>query len=55
MERAFPDRKFPTEVFGNFLQMENALPLQSFFPKRLFRLLLDRSSFASHLCIRVAR
>ena len=24
MERALPDRKFPTEIFGNFLQMENA-------------------------------
>ena len=24
MEGALPDQKFPTEIFGDFLQMENA-------------------------------
>ena len=24
MERALPDRKYPTEILGNLLQMENA-------------------------------
>ena len=39
MERALPDRKFPTEIVGNFSQMENAqaLPCYTTLARQRFK------------------